>query len=196
MSWFFKNNINEDPNGKPVWQDVTFSEETFSYLLSIGLVIVFTILLFIVPSYIFFSFISICFVLYIISSYKGNLNGKYVYIYNIFFDILNFYKVTIVSIFSFFVITSAFVNLGRYQGFTALLILAMFIKYTTYIDTTNPEYLSTLVSDDQAGKFFTCSIPNIKKSNSWWSWLNPLNLFHKNQNGGNIAKKLKNLSYK
>lgn len=193
MSWFFKKNINEDPKGKPVWEDVSFTEP-INYGCAIALVIIFTIVLFITAPYIWFSVISMFFVMFIMLSYKGKLNQKDINIFGIFLDVLKFYKVSIVSIICFFVSTSAFVNLGVIPGVFSLLVLGGIIFNIIPINLfgpINPENLTLLVSDEQAVKD-SCINQTSKKEKHGFLY----NMIFGEQTGGNISRQLKKINKK
>jgi len=197
MSWFFKKNTNPEAKGKPVWEDVTIVEP-ISYSCAIALVILFTILLFATAPYIWFSFISVFFVLFTMISYKGKMNQKDVNIFNIFLDILKFYKIFIISIICFFVTTSAFVNLGIVPGLFSLVVLGCIyfnvipINLFAPINETN---LTSIVSDEQALKD-SCTSQNsssqdTKKAKHGFLY----NTIFGEQTGG-IGKQLKKINKK
>jgi hypothetical protein len=197
MSWFFKKNTNPEAKGKPVWEDVTIVEP-ISYSCAIALVILFTIVLFATAPYIWFSFISVFFVLFTMISYKGKMNQKDVNIFNIFLDILKFYKIFIISIICFFVTTSAFVNLGIVPGLFSLVVLGCIyfnvipINLFAPINETN---LTSIVSDEQALKD-SCTSQNsssqdTKKAKHGFLY----NTIFGEQTGG-IGKQLKKINKK
>ena len=192
MSWFFKKNTNEESSGKPIWEDVTFLEP-FNYGCAIGLIILFTILLFISAPYVWFTLISMCFVLFTISSYTGKMNNKNVGLLTIFSDILKFYKISIITIICIFIISSAFANLGTTSGLIGIGVLFLIwygLISVNLFNSINPENLTPLVSDEQAVKGI-CSSQKDKKSGHGllYNWVF-------GQKGGNIGKELKKLNKK
>jgi hypothetical protein len=194
MSWFFKKNTNEDAKGKPVWEDVTIIEP-IGYSCAIGLVILFTIVLFVTAPYIWISFMSIFFVLFTMLSYKGLMNKKEANIFTIFLDILKFYKVFIILIICFFVTTSAFVNLGIIPGLFSLIVLGCIYYNIIPINLfapINPDNLTQLVSDEQANRE-TCTSQDTKKEKHGFLY----NMVFGEQSGGkNIGKQLKKINKK
>ena len=192
MSWFFKKNTNEDANGKPVWKDVTIFEP-IGYGFAIGLVILFTFLLFFTAPYIWISFISLFFVLFTMLSYKGLMNKKEANIFTIFFDILKFYKLFIISIICFFVTTSAFVNLGIVPGFFSLIVLGGIyfdIIPINLFARVNPDNLTQLVSEEQAYRgSCTKSDTKTEKHGLLYNMI-----FGKQSGGKNISKQLKKIN--
>ena len=193
MSWFFKKNTNAEAKGKPIWEDVTIVEP-FSYTGAICLVFLFTFLLFVTAPYIWFSFISIFFVLFTMLSYKGKMNQKEANIFTIFLNILKFYKIFIISIICFFVTTSAFVNLGIVPGLFSLLVLGCIYFNVIPINLfapINEINLTPVVSDEQAFKD-TCTNQDTKKEKHGLLY----NTIFGEQNGGNIGKQLKKINKK
>ena len=164
MSWFFKKNTNEDTTGTPKWEDVSFLEP-FNYGCAIGLIILFTILLFVVAPYVWFGLVSMIFVLLTIVSYTGSMNNKNIGIFDIVLEVLKFYKVSIITIICLFVISSAFATLGATSGFIGLVVLFLIwygLISINLFNTTNPINSTPLVSDEQASKS-GCSSQSIKK---------------------------------
>ena len=192
MSWFFKKNTNEDAKGKPVWEDVTFFEP-IEYGCAIGLVILFTFLLFFTAPYIWISFISLFFVLFTMLSYKATMNNKSIGLFDIFLDILKFYKLFIISIICFFVTSSAFINLGIVPGIFSLIVLVCIYYNIIPINLfapVNPDNLTQLVSEEQAYKG-TCTNSDTKTEKHGLLY----NMIFGKQSGGkNISKQLKKIN--
>lgn len=192
MGWFFKTNKNKSSTGKPNWEEVTFTSP-FSYGLSIYLVILFSILLFYsIPFISIIANFAIYWCIFSCITYKAEMVGKTITVLPIIKDVFKYYKSTIMGIISFFVIISAFLNLGTTPGIFSIITLALIYFGIISIDLFNPinkDNLSALVSDEQAKK--TCS------------YKDPLNTKHGflynlliGQKGGNITKELKEIGKK
>ena len=155
MGWFFKKNINDSGEGRPKWEPVNLVS-FFDYFMSWGLVFLFIILFFVLFG--FFPIIAAIFLIYCIFScllYQSELNGKKASIFTISQDILKYYKVTIMSIFSFIVVINAFLNLGTVPGVFSLLTLGLILGGIISIDIfkpINPENLSAVLEVEQAKK--------------------------------------------
>ena len=117
------------------------------------------------------------------------MNGKNITAGTVIKDLFKYYKINIMSIFSFFIIISTFANLGNIAGIFSILTFMLIIWGIISIDIfkgVNPEHLSALVSSDQAIK--KCSTnPSLKTG-----FLN--NLFGSQSGGGQFLKDLKKLS--
>lgn len=189
MGWFFKTNINNSGTGNPQWEDVTIISP-FNYGCGIGLVILFAIVFFFSLPFISI-IVSLSMLWCILSSisYQCVLNGKNVSALQIIQDMFKYYKTTIMGIFSFFVIISAFSNLGIIPGVFSIIVLLLIYFGTISIDLFKPikkEILSPLVSSAQAKK--TC---NYKESSKEKHGLLYNLLF--GQKGGNIIKEIKEI---
>ena len=191
MYWFFKKNTNEDTNSPPKWEDVSLTEP-INYACAIGLIILFTIVLFVAVPYVWLAFISIFFVLFTIVSYTGNMNNKHIGLLDIIIDVFKFYKVSITTIISFIVISSAFATLGNASGIIGIVVLFLIWYGLISVDlfhSANPNNLTKLVSDEQAIKR-ACLPRSDKKSKHGLLY----NVLFGSQSGGNIAKDLKKLN--
>jgi hypothetical protein len=189
MSWFFKKNTST--NGSPKWEDVSFLEP-INYGCAIGLIILFTILLFVVAPYVWFSLVSMFFVLFTIVTYTGSMNNKNIGFFDIVLELLKFYKVSIVTIICLFVISSAFATLGATSGFIGIVVLFLIWYGLISINLFNPTNLTNLtplVSNEQATKT-TCSSQSEKKEKHGLLY----NLIFGGQTGGSITKDLKKLN--
>jgi hypothetical protein len=191
MGWFFKQNTNTDLNHKPVWEDVTFIS-WFDYACAIGLIILFIILFWVVLiSLPVLPFITLCLTIFTSINYIGVINDKSANALTIIKDIFKYYKITFMSIFSFFVIISAFANLGTIPGVFSIITLGLIYWGIISIDLfkeTSEEGLSKLASYDQAKK--VCNFTEAKKDNHGLLY----NLVFGNQSGGkNLAKELKKI---
>jgi flagellar basal body-associated protein FliL len=188
MSWFFKTNKNDTGEGKPEWEDVTITSP-INWCIGVGLAILFTILLFV--AFPFVSMIPLIFyhkALLTTLFYKVIMNGKQVSSFTIVKETLKYYKISIVSIISLFVILLAFSNLGAIPGIFSILTLALIYYGVISIDIFKsiPEHnLSPSVSYQQAEK--KCG-PKIEKKHKKWFF----GLFG-GQTGGDLTKQLKKI---
>jgi hypothetical protein len=190
MGWFFKKNINEkDSIDKPKWEDVTFLEP-FNYWISLSLVLLFIILFFIVfPFFSVISFFALSWCVLSGISYTALINNKNITAATIIQDVFKYYKIPIMSIFSFFVIVSAFTKLGNIPGIFSIITLVLIYFGIISIDIFNPinkDNLTPLVSYNQAKK--TCSYKELSKEKHGLLY----NLLF-GQKGGNITSELKKL---
>ena len=108
-------------------------------------------------------------------------------------DILKYYKVSIMGIFSLFVIISAFSKLGTISGVFSIITLIFIYYGFIAIDMFKPinkEELSVVTSYNQAKK--TCSNKDVPKDKHGLIY----NMVFGQKGGGNITKELKRLSKK
>lgn len=195
MGWFFKTNTNDSGTGNPKWEEVTILN-WFSYWCAIWLVILFVILFFFVfPFFSVIAFLSMTWCVFSCISYQSVINGKNVTSLNVVQDIYKYYKVLIMSIFSFFVIVSAFAKLGTIPGVFSIVTLILIYWGIISIDIFKPitkENLSPLTGYKQAKK--TCSDDIKSKVSEKHGLLYDLMFGGKREE--NITKELKNLSKK
>ena len=183
MSWFFKHNSNDTGNGLPKWEDVTLVSP-IDWCFGVGLVFLFIFFIFL--GYPILTFIPIfAYHNSLISSffYKGIMNNKTVTSLTIILNVLKYYKISVVTIISIFVILLAFSNLGIIPGVFSVLTLGLIFWGVISFDMFKPieeNNLSPLVSYKQATK--TCPNKVIKQK----SFLEGLFL-----GGGNITKEIK-----
>ena len=190
MGWFFKTNTNDSGTGKPTWEDVTFVSP-FNYACAIGLIILFVVLLFFsMPLLSVLSGVSIAYCLLSGIAYEAELNGKNITSATIIQDVFKYYKTPIISVFSFFVVVSAFSKLGTIPGVFSIVTVALIYYGVISIDIFKPiskDHLSKLVSNNQAKK--TCTYESAKsKQGTIYTML------FGQSGGGNITKELKNIS--
>ena len=194
MSWFFKKNTSEGTTGAPKWEDVSFMEP-INYACAIGLIILFTILLFVTAPYVWFSLVSMIVVLLTIVSYTGSMNNKNIGFFDIILEVFKFYKVSIITIICLFVISSAFATLGATSGFIGLVVLFLIwygLISINLFNTTNPINSTPLVSDEQASKSGCSSSSSQSEKKEKHGLL--YNLIFGGQTGGSITKDLKKLN--
>jgi hypothetical protein len=192
MYWFFKTNTNVSGEGNPKWEDVTLMSPV-NWCLGVGLVILFFMIFFVgfpLLSCVPFSILSYC--VFSCLFYKGLLNGKNVSSLSIIKEVLKYYKVSIVSLTSLFIVLLSFSKLGVIPGIFSIItvLLIYFGLLGLNIFTPIPEtHLSPSVSYDQARK--TCITKNITKEKHGFLY----NLLI-GQKGGNITQELKKISRK
>jgi hypothetical protein len=190
MSWFFKTNKNDSGDGKPQWEDVLITSPV-DWCLGVGLAILFTLLL--IFGFAFISIIPLTFYHKAIITtlfYKAILNGKQITSFTIIKEVLKYYKLTIVSIMSFFIILLAFSKLGTMPGILSMLTLGLVywgIISINLFKPNNETNLSPLVSYEQATK--KCSFTKSKGEKHGFLY----NLLL-GQSGGNITKELKKIN--
>lgn len=191
MSWFFKKNTNDTGDGLPQWEDVTLSTPV-DWSLGVGLVILFVILFFVgsgvILSVIPYTILVLCCITAI--SYKGLLNGKKATSLTIIKEVLKYYKLTIVSILSLFIISLAFSKLGTAPGIFSIITIGLIYWGVIAIDVFKPiqeTNLTPAVSYEQASK--KCTIPKPKGEKHGFLY----NLIF-GQKGGNITKELKKIN--
>ena len=191
MSWFFKKNMNTERGKKPVWEDVTFTQP-FNYGCGIGLVILFfLILIFCSPFLIIYAHIIISFCIIMLLTYSGKMDNKSVGYLSIFTTGLKEYKVSIFTIFSILIISTAFTNLGTVSGVSALIIIGCVYFGILNIGSFNKNIETNLtlnVSDLQA-KREVCKINTAPNKEAHGLLYNMVF-----GGGGNLVKNLKNLN--
>lgn len=188
MSWFFKTNKNNTGDGKPNWEDV-YITSPFNWFSGVGLSILFA---FLFPLFMLLPITCYHYVLFSILFYKAFLNGKQISSFAIILETLKYYKVTIVSIISLFVVLLAFSKLGTIAGISSLVTLFLIYYGIISIDIFKaiPEKnLSPSVSYEQAKKTCSTKAPTSEKHGFLYNLL-------LGQKGGNIAKELKRLGKK
>jgi hypothetical protein len=194
MSWFFKTNTNDSGNGKPEWEDVTLLSPV-NFCIGIALVILFAILFFV--GFPFVSMIPLIFFHKSLLStlfYKGKMNGKEANAFTIIKETLKYYKVTIVSVISVFVILSSFANMGVIPGIISILTVALIYYGIISIDIFKPipeKNLTPSVSYEQAIKKCPGKIETNKKSHSFlYSLISGVYNLFSGQKGGDMTKEL------
>lgn len=189
MSWFFKENTNNSGQGKPKWEDTTFTSP-LNYGLSIGLVILFIILFFIgFPLLTFIPFIIVMYCCVSIMLYKGTINNKSVSSFTIIKEVLKHYKISFVTTISIFIILLSFSKLGAIPGVFSIITVGLIYWGFISIDIFKPipeSNLSPVVSYEQAKK--TCVNKDMFKEKHGFLY----NLLL-GQKGGNITNELKKI---
>lgn len=191
MSWFFKTNTNNTGEGKPVWEDVDFTS-FFNYGCAIGLVILFSVILFLAfPFVAIVAIILISFTLLSCGSYKSVLNGQTITCVKVIQDVFKNYKVSVMVILSAFVVLFALKNLGSLSALFALLTLGLIYFGVLTISIFNPvklsEQLTDLTSYDQADRKKCFNKEQKSKNKGLFSFIG---------GGLNIKKELKNIHKK
>ena len=189
MSWFFKTNTNDTGEGKPKWENVS-ALSPLNFSLGIGLAILFTFLLFIgFPILMFLPILCYHNVLFSTIFYKAFLNGKQITSFKIITETLKYYKVSIVTIISLFIVLLAFSKLDTIAGICSIvtLLLVYYGVISINVFQSIPERnLTPSVSYEQAKK--TC--PNKDSKHDKHGFLYNLLI---GQKGGNISKELKKI---
>jgi hypothetical protein len=193
MGWFFKHNTNSNLDHKPLWNYVTVLEP-LDYWCAIALVVLFCILFFLLLAglpVLPFITMSIC----IISglNYMGTINNKRAYCYTIIKDLFKYYKVSMMYIFSLFVIISAFANLGTIPGLFSIFTIVLIYFNVIHIDlfkAASEDGLTQLVTNKQAKKVCSFKDDNSKKHGLLYNLIIGNN---GQAGGGNIAKQLKKI---
>ena len=193
MGWFFKTNTNDSGTGNPKWEEVTLVSP-FNYWCAVWLVILFCILFFFsLPFISILASLSMSWCILSCITYKAEMGGKMISALQIIRDVFKYYKATIMGIFSFYVIVSAFSKLGTIPGIFSILVLGLIYFGIISIDLfnqINKNNLSPLVSDNQAKK--TCSFKEPTKEKHGLLY----NLIFGGQKGGNITKEIKEIGKK
>ena len=193
MGWFFKKNTNTNVNNKPVWEDVTIVSP-IDYACAIGLIILFCILFWgLLLTLPVLPFLTMSWCLFTCIAYEAEMGGKSITSLNIIKELFKYYKVTFMTIISFFLIGSAFSNLGAIPGIFSIITVVLIYYGIITIDIfkVNPEDgISAITSYTQAKK--SC---NYKGSNEKDNHGLLYNLIF-GQNGGSITKELKNIGKK
>ena len=192
MGWFFKTNTNDSGSGGPKWEDVQITQP-INYLCAIWLLIIFVVLFFFLfPGFSIISTLAMTWCTFSCITYKAEMLNKSISVAPIIQDIFKYYKTPIMSIFSFFVIISAFSKLGPLPGVFSLVTLALTYFGILSIDIFNPvkkENLSPVVSYNQAKK--TCNFKEITKEKHGLLY----NMIF-GQSGGSLTRELKNIGKK
>jgi|694.fasta_scaffold63154_4 hypothetical protein len=157
MYWFFKTNKNDTGKGKPEWDDVTLFTP-INWSLGFGLIILFTIFFFIgLPIISFIPFLALLWCMLSSVMYKGLINDKEANAFTIIKDVLKYYKISITSIISFFVILISFSTLGAVPGIFSIITVGLIYFGFISMNIFTPIEISDLtpvVNNKQAKK--TC----------------------------------------
>lgn len=190
MGWFFKKNVNAESDHRPVWEEVTLLEP-IEYAWSVGMVILFCILFWLLLSTLpFLPFLTMSWTLLSIIGYHGTMNTKKVTVGNIIQNVFKYYKVTFMSIFSFFVVSNTFSTLGMIPGiFSILTVICIFFGIFTMDVFKAPveQGLSALVSNHQAKK--KCLLPKVERKNNGLLY----DLFFSQSGGKQFVKDMKHV---
>jgi hypothetical protein len=191
MYWFFKTNKNDTGKGNPEWDDVTLLTPV-NWFLGFGIVILFIILFFVgLPLIAFIPFFILLWCGLSSVMYKGIINNKDVNVFTIIKDVLKYYKVSIVTLISVFVVLLAFSTLGAVPGIFSIITVCLIYFGFVSMDIFNPieiSDLSPVVSNKQAKKI--CSLKNEIKEKHGFLY----NLIFGQKGGGNITNQLKKIN--
>jgi hypothetical protein len=193
MGWFFKENTNVKNTGEPNWENVTILEP-INYWIAIALVILFFILFWVVLVFALpvLPFITMAWCIFSSLGYGIKIDGHNGNILTLIKHVFKHYKVSVMSILSFFIILSAFSNLGTIPGVFSIITLVLIIFGVFSIGifkTTGSENLTPVVSNEQAKK-----ISNIKATPVEHGFFQ--DLFFPQKGGKKLVNELKKLGKK
>jgi hypothetical protein len=193
MGWFFKQNVNTNLNSKPIWQSVSLLQPFYLWC-AFALVILFCLLFWLVLSVLpVLPTFAMGWAIFTLVCYQGQIDNTNISVLAILQDLFKYYKVTIMSIFSFFVILSAFSNMGTIPGVFSILVLILIYFGIISINIFQPVgkgNLTAVVSNSQAKK--TCNNKDVNPKNNHGL----LYTLIYGQRGGKISNELKNLGKK
>uniref|UniRef100_A0A6C0IF39 Uncharacterized protein n=1 Tax=viral metagenome TaxID=1070528 RepID=A0A6C0IF39_9ZZZZ len=193
MGWFFKQNVNTNLNSKPIWQTVSLFQPFYLWC-AFALVILFCLLFWLVLSVLpVLPTFAMGWTIFTLLCYQGQMDNTNISVLSILQDLFKYYKVTIMSIFSFFVILSAFSNMGTIPGVFSILVLILIYFGIISINIFQPVgkgNLTAVVSNSQAKK--TCNNKDVNPKNNHGL----LYTLIYGQRGGKISNELKNLGKK
>jgi hypothetical protein len=134
MKWFFKKNMACPSEEKARWKDVS-SIFSFRYIFGIILIIIAIItffmmmpVLFIIPS------ILIIGALFSIGSYNAVYDKHIISFLTIVKELFKYYKLTIMTVFSYFMLINAFTILGSTSGICCLIVIILIYYHLISID--------------------------------------------------------------
>ena len=189
MNWFFKTNKNTSGEGIPKWESVSF---THPINFSIGIMLSILFSLIFIFGFAVVSFLPLFFyhaALFSTICYKAIMNGKQITSFTIIKETLKYYKLTIISVISLFVVISAFLKLGVVPGIMSLVVLGFIHGGIISIDMFHPTKelnVTHSVSYDQAIKKCASKIPPHEGMDMFD--------FFGGQRGGKFANQLKKVS--
>jgi len=193
MGWFFKKNTNTNIHNKPVWEDVTIVNP-IDYGCAIGLIVLFCILFWwLLLTLPVLPFLTMSWCLFTCIAYEAEMGGKSITSLNIIKELFKYYKVTFMTIISFFLIGSAFSNLGAIPGIFSIITIVLIYYGIITIDIfkVHPEDgISAITSYTQAKK--SCNYKGINEKDNHGLLYNLIF----GQNGGSITKELKKIGEK
>ena len=199
MDWFFKINANSEQSKKPLWVDVSLLNP-ISYFCAIILVLVFILLFFILLLGLpVLPLITVSWCIFSCLFYTGEMYGKSTSLLSIISQLFKYYKISFMTIISFFIIVSAFGTLGVLPGVFCVSVIVLIYFGVISIDLfkRNTEVgLTKVVSDEQAKK--VCVIPSSGKKPTQHGVVYRLfSEIFSGQTGGTIlTKELKDISKK
>jgi hypothetical protein len=187
--WFFKKNVACPSEQKARWQDVN-SMFSFRYILGAILFIIAIFSVFMVlPISIILSIVLIVCCTISIGLYKSNYNNERSTFLAIVKDIFKYYKFTIMAVFSYFIVSKAWTNLGQTSGIFCLLVVACIYFGWITIDmfkSIKETNLSPLIDDYEPAQK-KCISDEVCQTNGGGG------MFSFFSGGGNITRKLKNM---
>jgi hypothetical protein len=183
MDWFFKSYT----HSMPKWEETKITSP-INYCIAIWLVIIFGLgFLFTMPLYFFLSFLLLLFVIASSLTYKSEMNHKLYTLLNLLSDMFKYYKLPLICVIIFNIISLDFSQLGAVSGIISIIILCLIyfdvIKIPLFA-AVNKENMTPLVSYDQAKKTLVkTKNVSVHVGGAIKNWFN----------GGNIEKDLKKL---
>jgi hypothetical protein len=194
MGWFFKHNSNSNLHHKPVWDYVTILEP-IDYWCGIGLVILFFILFWVLLAALpVLPFITMSLCIFSGINYMSIMNNKNTTSLTIIKELFKYYKVTIMSILSFFIVVASFSNLGTIPGVFSIITLGLIywgILSINIFKSVAEDGVTPLSSYDQAKKVCNYTEGNKEKHGLLYNLLIGSD---SQKGGGNLLKKLKKIS--
>lgn len=196
MSWLFKKNTNTKKGEKPVWEDVTMTQP-FGYGMGIFLVIMLSIiLLFFAPFFIGIDGLISSFCCLIMFSYTGLMSDKPAGYLSVLGEAAKVYKISIMVIFSIFVLSAAFTYLGVTNGIVFLIgILCIYFGVINMdlFKRSIEENLTpfTVAKELQAKRTVCTTVDSTEKHGLLYQMV-----FGKQSGGGKLVNDLKKLNRK
>jgi hypothetical protein len=197
MSWFFKKNTNTKKGEKPVWEDVTMTQP-FGYGMSIFLVIMLSlILLFFAPFFIGGGGLISSFCLLMILTYTGVMVDKSAGYLTVLKEAAKVYKISLMVIFSIFLVSSAFTYLGIPSGIVSLLVIGCIyfgiINMDIYKSITETNLTPFIVEKELQAKRIVCTTAEPQEKHGLMYQM----IFGKDkQSGGSLVNDLKKFNRK
>ena len=193
MFWLFKKNTNTEKGEKPVWEDVTLTQP-FGYGMAIFLVITLSIiLLFFAPFFIGIDSLISSFCTLIMFSYMGKMSDKSAGYLSVLGEAAKAYKISIMVIFSIFVVSSAFTYLGIMNGIVFLIgVLCIYfgvLKMDLFKQSIETNLTPFTVTKEIQAKRTVCTTSEAKEKHGLLYQM----VFGK-QSGGKLINDLKKLN--
>jgi hypothetical protein len=187
--WFFKKNVACPSEERARWESVP--SMSFRYILGIILLVIALFSIFMmIPIGMILSILLLISCTISIGLYKANFNNEKITFLTVVKDIFKFYKFTIMAVLSYFVIRTAFTNLGRMQGIICcIVVLCIYFGWITInmFKSSKETNLSPLIDDYELANKRCVSDEVCPTSGG-------KGIFSFFSGGGNITNKLKNMN--